>query len=101
MAAQSSNSETAIESAREASAIHLALSPFGLKVRFGFCFGTLPPLFFGSLGRVERLERSSDLRAGPAARFRNILNFECQAHRSKMLWLMWSKRKPGEREGPM
>jgi len=48
MAAQSSNSETAIESAREASAIHLALSPFGLKVRFGFCFGTLPPLFWFS-----------------------------------------------------
>jgi hypothetical protein len=55
-------------------------------------------LFFGSPGRVEHLQRSSDLRGGPAVRFRNILNFECQAHQSKMLWLMWPRRKPGERE---
>lgn len=55
-------------------------------------------LFFGSPGRVEHLQRSSNLRAGPEVRFRNILNFECQAHQSKMLWLMWPRRKPGERE---
>ena len=42
--------------------------------------------------------KDRDPRDRREVRFRNILNLACHTGRSRMLWLMWSKRKQGPRE---